>query len=271
MVTIELGRTVISKALESSDSVFVTKDELGREIDAFKTASQTGRHIGVVDADDDYYEVRVLHASDAGASFCVAQRDDAQDEDDVLSVSIAQSGCSADRMKTIVRAATELGATELLPLITERSRSVGALEWQQLDKLVTKASLLAGLSHQPRFRDPASLADAIGCIGSYDLVIVFWERAAEVDAYVSKMVETAQRAFSNDSPLRIALIFGPEGGLTDDEVAMCLKAGDNVVCASLGSTVLSCDTATITAMAQVQCSARRVLNALRLPNESQQP
>jgi 16S rRNA (uracil1498-N3)-methyltransferase len=263
MVTIELERTVVAKALEINDSIFVTKDELGRGIDAAKTASQTGEHIGVIDADDNYYEVRVLHASDAGASFCVTQRKTGLVGDDALAITVAQSACEPEAMKTIVRGTTELGASELVPLVTRHSRSVAALEWQRLDTLVMKTSLLAGRDCQPRFQDPVTIDEALDRIDRYDLVVVYWERATDDDQYDQKLSDLVQRSVANDSTMHIALVFGPEGGLADDEVAKFMDAGDNVVCASLGPTVLSCDTAAITAMTLVQSAVRRLLDSLR--------
>jgi 16S rRNA (uracil1498-N3)-methyltransferase len=87
----------------------------------------------------------------------------------------------------------------------------------------------------PVVEEPLSLADVTARVGEFDAFLVAWEQAEA--APVSDPL--------SDVPYggRVALLVGPEGGLTSEEVETLSGAGASVV--RLGETVLRSETAGI--------------------------
>ncbi len=160
-----------------------------------------------------------------------------------LDLTLAQGIAKGDKMEGIIRMATELGVTRIVPLLTERSL-VGAeaasrrlARWRRVSKEAAKQS---GRAVIPEVAPPHALADWLAAIGGAGLLLCLWE---------NERAPLAERLPAG-RPSRATVVVGPEGGLTDGEVARLRGAG--AVLAGLGPRILRTETAGPVAVALLQ-------------------
>jgi len=162
-------------------------------------------------------------------------------------VTLAQGLLKADKLEWVIQKATEVGAARVVPLQLERS--VVRLEpsrvpdrlrrWQ---RIAEEAARQSGRADVPVVEAPTSLEaflDAAGARG--EKVALLWEGERE-GLRLGEWVEGAR-----GGPL--AIVVGPEGGLTEKEVAQVRERGAPVV--GLGSRILRAETAAIAALSVV--------------------
>lgn len=234
-----LEHQVLSKETESSFELHLAADDI-KHARVLRLAA--GEHVAVVDADSDYFECEVVSFEDKSLKVSIAQHLDAPSRPSVI---LVQGLAKGDKMDIIVRHATEVGIEEFVPLIC--SRSVVKLDrW----KLIAKsASMQSGRSTMPRVSAPLSVADAVAYLRDVDALIVCWEEA-DLTEDLSRALRDLPLS-NKQRPVRIAVVVGPEGGLTRDEVDMFLKGHDHASMVTLGPTILRTETAGIVAPALV--------------------
>lgn len=160
-------------------------------------------------------------------------------------VTLCPALLKGERFDWLVQKATELGVAAIQPVVTARTiRKIGSDDrhvherWQ---RIATEAAEQSGRSRVPEMRGPVPLGDL----------------AHAVAAPLFVAHETvAARTLTDAIPAacdHVAVAIGPEGGLTDDEVAR-LVADAGAVPVSLGPRVLRAETAAITAVTLVMAT-----------------
>ena len=145
-----------------------------------------------------------------------------------------------DRQKWLVEKLTELGVTELVPLVTERSVAQPTDKAaERLDRAVVEAAKQCGRNRLMRIAPPQ--------------VWSAWLKSAESPKAPRRLVAHPGGMPLAQLDLRevVATQFavGPEGGLTDSEIADADAAGWQQV--SLGARILRVETAAIALAAAV--------------------
>lgn len=177
-------------------------------------------------------------------------------------VTLVQALAKGDRDELAVEAATELGVDEIVPWQAERSVSVwkgeklskGAARWRATVVAACKQSRRAWLPPVAELVTTAALSRLVAeRVAAGATVLVLHEAAtAGIVATVQAAVaagRSPQTAAAGAAPSRgaVVLVVGPEGGISDDEVAVLLRAGASAVV--LGSSVLRTSTAGPAALA----------------------
>lgn len=157
-----------------------------------------------------------------------------------LQIHLGQGLSRGERMDWAIQKATELGVAEITPLFTERcevrlndERMQKRLEhWQQI---AISACEQCGRSKVPVIHVPQSVKD--------------WQ--ATVQAELKLVLHpVAQPLTEHTTPSTLAFLIGPEGGLSDAEVAQAAEYGFQP--ARLGPRVLRTETAPIVALSVAQ-------------------
>ncbi|MFH0782710.1 MAG: 16S rRNA (uracil(1498)-N(3))-methyltransferase [Pseudomonadota bacterium] len=169
----------------------------------------------------------------------------AQDPGVAKTVWVAQGILKGEKMDTVVQKCTELGVTRLSPF--ESSRCQGKADfgqnrkrherWQRIGLAACKQCL------RPRFMQidaPMSLADFLQNTDA-PLRLLFWEEEKNVHLQDISTLQEAQN---------VALMLGPEGGFSREEIDLARQFGWTTV--SLGERILRAETATLTAVSIVQ-------------------
>jgi 16S rRNA (uracil1498-N3)-methyltransferase len=156
-----------------------------------------------------------------------------------------------DRQKWLVEKLTELGVTKLVPLST--ARGVAQPTDSALDRLRRAAIEAAKQSGRNRLLDVASPQDWREWIESHLLKFSGPQSDVELRLLLAHPGGDPISAFDLAVSRPTAITIGPEGGLTDDEVAAATAAGWNRV--GLGPRILRVETAAVAIAAAVALHA----------------
>jgi 16S rRNA (uracil1498-N3)-methyltransferase len=161
-----------------------------------------------------------------------------------LDIVLVQALASSDKMDWIIQKAVELGATGIIPV--QAARSVLRLSGERADKklehwrqVVIAACEQCGRNRLPFVAPAQSLAAYL----------------AQAQEAVRLVLAPGGERLSTIRPVASSfhLLVGPEGGWSNEELALCLRSNGRTV--GLGPRVLRCETAGLAALAALQARA----------------
>jgi 16S rRNA (uracil1498-N3)-methyltransferase len=161
-------------------------------------------------------------------------------------VALVQALPKGDKLEWVLQKGTELGAAHFVPVTTERTTvkltgDRSAARVRRWTRIVEEAARQCGRSDVPTVESPAPLADAVSRLPPGALLVLDEEeRALSLGAALDVL----------PPGVPVALVIGPEGGLTRDEVARLVEAGAHPV--TLGRLVLRTETAALAALAIIR-------------------
>jgi 16S rRNA (uracil1498-N3)-methyltransferase len=179
--------------------------------------------------------VRIESAAPRGAEGTVLSRS-AHRTESPLRLVLAQGIAKGDKMETIIRMATELGVTQVVPLTTARAvvkvepgrREARVTRWERVAQEAAKQS---GRAVIPGIARPQALDEWLAARKTGGLLVCLWEGA------LTALVPQLPQALIGDA----TLVVGPEGGLESAEAGRLEKAG--AVVGNLGGRILRAETA----------------------------
>ncbi len=167
-----------------------------------------------------------------------------------IKVAIVSGLPKGDKLEYIVQKGTELGATEFIPFIAARSvvkwdHKKASKKIERLQKIAKEAAEQSHRSVLPTVQEPMTVAGLIQYAKSYDYKLIAFEEEAKrgEKAQLAKVLTAVQSGQS------ILFVFGPEGGLTIEEVSKLSEAGFSAC--GLGPRILRTETAPLYALAAV--------------------
>lgn len=223
-------QTLPLSAADVHHAVDVLRVREGEELDVVEPSGRVWR-VRVASADGDAVRAEVLCEVPAGA---------------LPRVTLVMGVAKGEKMDAIVRQATELGVDRVIPVLCERSvvklpASRAAEKAERWRRIALAASKQAKRAIVPDVSTAVPLGDVLAELAAYDGVIVAWEESA--GAHVAHVA----RAWAGTPTARVAVVVGPEGGLSAREVADLEAIGART--ATLGPTILRAETAAIATIA----------------------
>lgn len=215
-----------------------------------------GEHLALVDAAQDYFECEIVSFDDGVPLVRIARRLDA--DETLAHVVLVQGVAKGDKMDAVIRHATEVGVSGFIPLACERSivkldqkkAQSRAARWRAIAK---SAAMQSGRTIIPEVADPMSVSEVADTLREATAVLICWEEAPYsahlADALHAGLVACGMDRSASDA--RVAIIVGPEGGLTHDEVDRLLACNPRARLVTLGSSILRTETAGLVASALV--------------------
>ncbi len=159
-------------------------------------------------------------------------------------ISLAQAMPKKDKMDYIVEKATELGASEIIPLVSERtivrvSHDRADHKLDRWRRIAIEAAKQCGRTNLPALRTVSRFNDLLKDFHKYDGIIMpcLSEKSIPLKDALSRV----------KNPKKLLLMIGPEGDFTPAEIARAEENGALLV--SLGGPVLRSDTAAVAALA----------------------
>ena len=156
---------------------------------------------------------------------------------------------TGEKVEQVLQHGTEVGAAGFL--LFPAQRSVARLDAKDKAErrierwrgIIRGAAEQSGRGVLPEVEWIASSADALAArLATFDAVLVLHEAA-------SVPLRQALTAAPSGTATRVCIVVGPEGGLTEGEVARFTEAG--AVAVSLGPRILRTETAALVALAQI--------------------
>ena len=188
--------------------------------------------------------VRIERVSTRAAEGAVLSRA-AHPTESPLRLTLAQGIAKGNKMESIIRMATELGATQVVPLATARAvvriepgrKGARMARWQRVAKEAAKQS---GRAIVPDIAPPQRLDEWLAAREPEGLLVCLWEAAHAPLGALLPQPPVAQAT----------LVVGPEGGLEAAEAEALGEAG--AIIGRLGARILRTETAGPVGLALLQ-------------------
>ena len=164
-----------------------------------------------------------------------------QDVESPLAVHLGIAVSRGERMDWIVQKATELGIAAITPLFSQRTEV--KLKGERADRKLRHWQQIAVSACEQCGRNRLPVIHAIRDIDN-------WLQATEADRKFVLHHRSDQCANSDRAPHSLALLVGPEGGLTPEEISAA--EGNGYQPLRLGPRVLRTETAPLAAIAILQ-------------------
>lgn len=165
-----------------------------------------------------------------------------------LRITLYQGLPKAEKMELITQKAVELGAERIVPVAMERcvtrlDQKDGAKKRDRWQKIAREACKQSGRCLMPQIDAPISMKQLLAAIPQHQLVLIPWEdaHAVSLTAIRSKYPEIRD----------LAIVIGPEGGMSEAEVSTMEELGGQSV--TLGPRILRTETAGLAAIAALLC------------------
>ena len=158
-------------------------------------------------------------------------------------ITLYQSLLTRDKFELVLQKCTEVGVSRFAPVITARSLvRENAVKPEKLDRwqrIITEAAEQSARGRIPDLLPPVSFEKAIQELSSFEKNLIAWP------AEGSSPIRVALHPTDKNIPKTIALLIGPEGGFTNEEVESAKKNGATAI--TLGPRILRTETAAIVA------------------------
>ncbi len=212
-----------------------------------------GEHLAVIDASSDYFECEIISFHEGVPRVRICQKMDTQTRGP--RVTLVQGLAKGEKMELVIRHGTELGVSQFIPLKGERSimKIEGKKAPERIRRwsaLVKSAAMQSGQTVLAEVTLPQTVDEFCAHASDFDAIVVCWEEAPLIKGLSGVLADLHNRWQTKAADFRIAVVVGPEGGLTSREVD-ALLACENASLVSLGSSILRTETAGIVAPALI--------------------
>jgi 16S rRNA (uracil1498-N3)-methyltransferase len=163
-------------------------------------------------------------------------------------ISLAQALPKGGTMDAIVRKATEIGASQIIPLLSERTQvhlddNRSDRKTEKWNTAALEAAKQCGNPWLPEIAPLQNAAAFFESVRDYDLKLI---ASLHPGAKSLKSVLADFRQSHEALPRRVLWVIGPEGDFTAAEMNIALGAGFEPI--TLGPLVLRCETAAVYAL-----------------------
>lgn len=205
-----------------------------------------GSRITLCDGEGTDYEAEITAISKEKAE-CRVLRSYPCETEPNIQVTLFQGIPKAAKMEYIIQKCTELGITAVVPIMTKRTvvklenEKAEGKKLERWNKISAEAVKQCGRGTIPKVYPVMNISDLCRMAAEFDLLLVAYEEETEMS-----LRQVLQKA---ESPKKIGIIIGPEGGFEAEEVKALSKAG--AVSVSLGKRILRTETAGHTVLTAV--------------------
>ena len=165
-----------------------------------------------------------------------------------LRITLYQGLPKAEKMELIVQKSVELGACTVVPVAMSRcvvqlDAKDGRKKQERWQKIAREACKQSGRCEMMQVSEPISFKQLLAKLPQHQAAIVPWEDAR---GYSLARFHEEHREITD-----LAIVIGPEGGMSEDEIARMKEASCQSV--TLGPRILRTETAGLCAMSALFC------------------
>ena len=200
---------------------------------------QAGDGIVVLDNAGNEYDVRLTTVTKKEATGQITRKRPASGEPTVQ-ITLFQSLLSREKFEWVLQKGTEVGVARFVPVQTERSiaraRQIDARKLTRWRRILTEAAEQSHRGRIPEIEEAITWKEMVSQLGNFDRSLI-----AATSGETRTLRESLERG--DKAPSSIAVLIGPEGGFSDDEVQQACDSG--AVPVGLGPRILRTETAAI--------------------------
>lgn len=157
-------------------------------------------------------------------------------------ITVFQGLPKAEKMEFIIQKCTEIGVKEFVPVQMERcivkfDSKTANKKIERWEKIAETAAKQSGRDIIPKVENVLNFQNLLNLIKKYDIVLLAYEN--EHRNTLKNVLKNLKKAEN----LKIGIIIGPEGGITDAEVKSLEQNGAKTI--TLGNRILRTETAGI--------------------------
>lgn len=199
---------------------------------------KAGEQVEISDGNNGKYLCRISAYEEERAILEILEKMEA-DTELASKLYLFQGLPKSDKMELIVQKAVELGAYEVIPVVTKRAvvkldAKKAAKKVERWNSISESAAKQAGRSRIPQVADVVSFAEALKMAGELDVRLIPYELA-------EGMEQAREVIRSVKSGQSVGIFIGPEGGFEQGEVEEAVDQG--VIPITLGRRILRTETA----------------------------
>lgn len=234
-----IPRIYTSQALSAGDSLYLEERAAHYLLQVLRMKS--GRELRLFNGDGNDYLARITEANRRQLQCSIEAVEPLTERESPLHTELGIALSKGDRMDWVVQKATELGLNRLVPLISERvdvklNPEREQKKWRHWQQVMISACEQSGRSQLVDIAEPQALEHWLdNCRAQRKFVLSPHHRPA---------------AESGSKPASVALLVGPEGGLSEAEVEASLARGFSSL--QLGPRILRTETAPLAALSVLQ-------------------
>ena len=207
-------------------------------------AARPGEVLTAVDPEGTHWRLR-LTAVDGSASGVPFARL-AHPSESCLSIDVYQALPEKERFELVLQKLTELGVNRIVPVVTQRSttpaqRDAVQAKSHRWPEVILRAAKQCRRARLPELYPATSFAEVLELAVAAELKLMLYEGGE---------TWSLAEALGSLRPEQVALLVGPEGGFSADELAAARAAGFLPV--GLGPRILRTETAAIVGAALLQ-------------------
>ena len=200
-----------------------------------------GDRITVFDTESTEYEGILTDISSKAIALRVHNTRHLQTESE-LELNLFQAILKGNRMDGIISQATQLGVSEIFPVISERTQVRSTAKVDRWNKIALESTKQCGRATPPVVSEPVDLQRSLEIRNESEMKIILYENQSELLRDYMSSHEKSVRT--------INLFIGPEGGFSEREITLAKGKGYTVL--GLGERILRAETASVVSLALLQ-------------------
>ncbi len=169
-----------------------------------------------------------------------------------IQVTIMQGLPKADKMELIIQKSVELGVYDIIPIemkrcvvkVNEKDKQKKLQRWQKISEVAAKQ---CGRNIIPKIKPILNLKNICNMLKEYDIVLLAYEKEEKIT--IKQELNNIKENLNNNSKFKIAVIVGPEGGISTEEVELLQKNGAKSI--TLGKRILRTETVALNVLSVI--------------------
>ncbi|NIP29435.1 MAG: RsmE family RNA methyltransferase [Candidatus Dadabacteria bacterium] len=202
---------------------------------------KVGNNITLFDESSFEHEAKIINITTRDLTLEIQDSKKVKRESD-LTLNLFQCIPKSSKFELIIQKATELGVTNIIPVISERTQNIKNFKRDRLNRIAIESSKQCNRTKPLKIYEIVNYYDSFPTYYKSDINIILHIKSNE-----------SFKSYLNKYPGKISSVniyIGPEGGFTNNEIEVAKK--NNYTDLGLGNRILRTETAAISAITLLQ-------------------